>query len=99
MEESIFQPYLGTRTIFKMDREILRPSYLPERLPHRESHIGQLAQIIFFTPHGKFHGRPRVGPARVWIPYVGGEELNEAASSVLVGGEQLGQRRRAWKLL
>src|SRR5437667_11182592 len=45
MEESIFQPYLGTRTIFKMDREILRPSYLPEKLPHRESHIGQLAQI------------------------------------------------------
>src|SRR5438128_2373877 len=44
MEESIFQPYLGTRTIFKMDREILRPSYLPDRLPHRESHIGQLAQ-------------------------------------------------------
>src|SRR5439155_1763053 len=46
MEESIFQPYLSTRTIFKMDREILRPSYLPDRLPHRESHIGQLAQIL-----------------------------------------------------
>src|SRR2546422_321800 len=46
MEESIFQPYLGTRTIFKMDREILRPSYLPDRLPHRENHIGQLAQIL-----------------------------------------------------
>src|SRR5207245_7442736 len=28
-EERIFQPYLGTRAIFKMDREILRPSYLP----------------------------------------------------------------------
>src|SRR5437879_12300482 len=46
MEESIVQPYLGSRTLFKMDREILRPSYLPERLPHRESHIGQLAQIL-----------------------------------------------------
>src|SRR5437879_13316387 len=46
MEESIFQPYLGTRTIFKMDREILRPSYIPERLPHRESHIDQRAQIL-----------------------------------------------------
>src|SRR3989442_10913486 len=33
-------------TIFKMDREILRPSYLPDRLPHRENHIGQLAQIL-----------------------------------------------------
>src|SRR3989442_2218527 len=46
MEETIFQPYLGTRTIFKMDREILRPSYLPHRLPHRESHIGQLAHVL-----------------------------------------------------
>ncbi len=46
MEESIFQPYLGTKSIFRMDREILRPSYIPERLPHREAHIGQLAQIL-----------------------------------------------------
>jgi cell division control protein 6 len=29
-----------------MDREILRPSYIPDRLPHREDHIGQLAQIL-----------------------------------------------------
>src|SRR5436309_9490339 len=53
MEESIFQPYLGTRTIFKMDREILRPSYLPEKLPHRESHIGQLAQILVTALKGE----------------------------------------------
>src|SRR2546428_692227 len=53
MEEIIFQPYLGTRTIFKMDREILRPSYLPDRLPHRESHIGQLAQILVTALKGE----------------------------------------------
>jgi len=53
MEESIFQPYLGTRTIFKMDREILRPSYIPERLPHRESHIDQLAQILVTALQGE----------------------------------------------
>src|SRR5713101_6110061 len=53
MEESIFQQYLGTRTIFKMDREILRPSYLPDRLPHRESHIGQLAQILVTALKGE----------------------------------------------
>src|SRR3989442_12585216 len=53
MEESIFQPYLGTRTIFKMDREILRPSYLPDRLPHRENHIGQLAQILVTALKGE----------------------------------------------
>src|SRR5437867_11320681 len=43
MEESIFQPYLGTRTIFKMDREILRPSYPPARLPERVTRIGHAA--------------------------------------------------------
>src|SRR5437667_13164 len=53
MEESIFQPYLGTRTIFKMDREILRPSYIAERLPHRESHIDQLAQILVTALKGE----------------------------------------------
>src|SRR6266568_6415673 len=53
MEESIFQPYLGTRSIFKMDREILRPSYIPERLPHRESHIDQLAQILVNALRGE----------------------------------------------
>src|SRR6266545_1825646 len=53
MEESIFQPYLGTRAIFKMDREILRPSYIPERLPHRESHIDQLAQILVNALRGE----------------------------------------------
>src|SRR6266571_8490436 len=53
MEESIFQPYLGTRGIFKMDREILRPSYIPGRLPHRESHIDQLAQILVNALRGE----------------------------------------------
>src|SRR5439155_96792 len=37
----------------KMDREILRPSYLPDRLPHRESHIGQLAQILVTALKGE----------------------------------------------
>jgi len=46
MEESIFQPYIGSRSIFKMDRDILRPSFVPDRLPHREEQVDQLAQIL-----------------------------------------------------
>jgi len=46
MEESIFQPYIGSRPIFKMDRDILRPSFVPDRLPHREEQVDQLAQIL-----------------------------------------------------
>ena len=32
--------------LFKGDREILRESYVPPRLPHREHQIGQVAEII-----------------------------------------------------
>jgi archaeal cell division control protein 6 len=53
MEESIFQPYLSTKSIFRMDREILRPSYIPERLPHREDYIDQLAQILATALRGE----------------------------------------------
>ena len=53
MQESIFQPYLSTRSIFRMDREILRPSYIPERLPHRETYIDQLAQILATALRGE----------------------------------------------
>lgn len=53
MEESIFRPYLSAKSIFKMDREILRPSYIPERLPHREPFIDQLAQILATALRGE----------------------------------------------
>jgi cell division control protein 6 len=46
MEESIFQPYIASRPIFKTDRDILRPSFVPDRLPHREEQVDQLAQIL-----------------------------------------------------
>src|SRR5213593_2452011 len=50
MEESIFQPYIGSRPIFKMDRDILRPSFVPDRLPHHED---QLAQILATALRGE----------------------------------------------
>jgi len=46
MEESIFVPFLKARQALRVDREILRPAYLPERLPHREGQIEQLVQIL-----------------------------------------------------
>jgi cell division control protein 6 len=53
MEESVFQPYLRGARIFKADREILRPSYLPEHLPHREEQIDQLAQVLATALRGE----------------------------------------------
>src|SRR3989442_13784216 len=53
MEESIFEPYIGSRPIFKMDRDILRPSFVPDRLPHREEQVDQLAQILATALRGE----------------------------------------------
>src|SRR3990172_6419858 len=46
MEESIFVPYLKARPSFRVDRDILRPTYLPDKLPHREVQIEQLVQVL-----------------------------------------------------
>ncbi len=45
-EESggVFKELLETQQIFS-DREYLRPSYIPENLPHRDEQINQLARI------------------------------------------------------
>ncbi len=52
---TIFHRYLNAPHIFRKDREILRPSYLPEKLPHRENEIEQLASIMSTAMRG---GRP-----------------------------------------
>lgn len=46
MEESVFQQYLSSKKIFQRNREILRPSYIPDELPHRREQINQLASIL-----------------------------------------------------
>ncbi|UCE73141.1 MAG: ORC1-type DNA replication protein [Methanomassiliicoccales archaeon] len=46
MEETVFQTYLKSDTLFKKNRDILRPSYIPENLPHRDYQIDQLASIL-----------------------------------------------------
>src|SRR3990170_7450892 len=46
MEENVFVPYLKARPSVRVDREILRPAYLPDRLPHREAQIDELVQVL-----------------------------------------------------
>jgi cell division control protein 6 len=50
--ESVFERYLQAKPLFRADREVLRPSYVPERLPHRERQIDQLAQILVTALRG-----------------------------------------------
>lgn len=43
--ESIFESFLTTPKIFK-NRDALRPTYIPDRLPHRDNQTRQLGQIL-----------------------------------------------------
>ncbi|HHO56947.1 MAG TPA: ORC1-type DNA replication protein [Thermoplasmatales archaeon] len=45
MMKDIFQGLIEANTIFK-NKEVLRPSYVPEVLPHRERQIRELASIL-----------------------------------------------------
>lgn len=46
MTETIFDKYLEMPSIFKRDRDVLRPSYIPEKLLHRDEQINQIAGIL-----------------------------------------------------
>jgi cell division control protein 6 len=53
VEDNVFQQYLKGKQIFKRNREILRPSYIPEDLPHRQQQINQMAQILVTALKGE----------------------------------------------
>src|SRR6059036_925533 len=70
MEESIFQPYIGSRPIFKTDRDILRPAFVPDRLPHREDQVDQLAQILSTALRGERPSNVLIGGRTVQYVYM-----------------------------
>lgn len=43
---NIFDRYVSAPSLFKNDREMLRPSYIPRSLPHRENEINLFAATI-----------------------------------------------------
>ncbi|MFP3871576.1 MAG: ORC1-type DNA replication protein [Candidatus Aenigmatarchaeota archaeon] len=51
-QDNIFKPHMDTSSVFKGDRDILRPSYIPEQLPHREEQIQDLASIMVTALRG-----------------------------------------------
>src|SRR4030043_616773 len=53
MQDTIFQQYIRTKSVFKGDRDVLRPSYIPDVLPHREEQINQLASVLVSALEGQ----------------------------------------------
>lgn len=86
MEESIFQNYLKSNTLFKKNRDILRPSYIPLTLPHRDYQIDQLAQILATALRGDrpsnvlIFGKTGTGKTAV-VKYLG-KEITKSQSDM-----------------
>ncbi|MCD6573368.1 MAG: ORC1-type DNA replication protein [Thermoplasmata archaeon] len=86
MDEDIFKGLLSSSKIFK-NKEVLRPSYVPNFLPHREKQIKELASILVpalrgETPSNVFiYGKTGTGKTAV-ATFTGkklrekGEEMN-----------------------
>nr|MDO8080673.1 ORC1-type DNA replication protein [Candidatus Freyarchaeota archaeon] len=72
--DSIFEKYLSGPRIFK-DREVLRPTYIPDNLPHRNKEIGRVGIILATalksgTPSNVFlYGKTGTGKTAV-VKYV-----------------------------
>ena len=77
VEQNIFDDLMN-KPIFKGDREILRASYIPNELPHRQMQIQQLAQIMVTALRGErpsnvlIFGKTGTGKTAV-IKYLGNE--------------------------
>ena len=97
MLTDIFDTLLERETIF-LDREVLRPTYTPEELPHREREIETLAQIFLPALRGEapsnifIYGKTGTGKTAV-TKHVGkqlmkkGEEMNRNVNFIYMNCE------------
>ncbi len=104
MKGELFRSWLEAPQIFR-NRELLRPSYLPERLPHREEQIEQLARILSFPLRGEapsnvfIYGKTGTGKTAT-VRYVLGElertgrELNREIRGIYLNCERVNTRYR-----
>lgn len=78
MQDTIFQQFMRPKSLFIGDKDVLRPSYIPDVLPHREEQIDQLASILVTALQGQrpsnilLFGKTGTGKTAT-IKYVGKE--------------------------
>jgi cell division control protein 6 len=73
--DAIFDTFMKAPTIFR-NRDVLRPTYVPEDLPHREEHITRLGMILSSALRG-------AAPSNVFIYGKTGTGKTAAAKYVL----------------
>lgn len=88
-DDNVFDRYLIESKIFTGNRHIMRPSYVPENLPHRTEQIDQLAGIMSTALKGE---RPsnilifgKTGTGKTAVAMYLGKELKGASSTANVG--------------
>src|SRR5512136_3295779 len=86
MQDTIFQQYMRSKSLFRGDKDVLRPSYIPDVLPHREDQINQLASILVTALEGQrpsnvlLFGKTGTGKTAC-VKYIG-KEIERADSNL-----------------
>jgi cell division control protein 6 len=83
--KGIFDEFLGAKTLFK-NKEVLRPNYIPEELPHRRAEINHLASIEVAALRGETPSNifiyGKTGTGKTAVTKFVGDELNKKAKEL-----------------
>jgi cell division control protein 6 len=84
-KKGIFDEFLRAKTLFK-NKEVLRPNYIPEELPHRKDQVNRLASILVSALRGETPSNifiyGKTGTGKTAVTKFVGDELNKKAGEL-----------------